>query len=151
MKQGHFAKWNKAGRERLILHEKKWKLLSHVQLFPTQWAIACQVLCPWNFPGQNTGVGSLSLLQGIFSILGSNPGLPHCRQILYQLSHQRSPRILGWVAYPFSKRSFWPRIQTVVSCIAGRFFTGWATGDSITYMWTLKGKSQSHRNRVEWR
>ena len=43
---------------------------------------------PWNSPGQNTGVGSFSLLQGIFPTQGSNPGLPHCRQILYQLSHQ---------------------------------------------------------------
>ena len=39
---------------------------------------------PWNFPGQNTGMGSLSLLQGIFPTQESNPGLPHCRQILYQ-------------------------------------------------------------------
>ena len=46
---------------------------------------------PWNYPGQNTGVGSLSLLQGSFPTQGSNPGLPHCRQILYQLSHKRSP------------------------------------------------------------
>ena len=45
----------------------------------------------WNSPGQNTGVGSLSLLQGIFPTQGSNPGLQHCRQILYQLSHQGSP------------------------------------------------------------
>ena len=45
---------------------------------------------PWNSPGQNTGVGSLSLLQGIFPTQGSYPGLPHCRQILYQLSHQGS-------------------------------------------------------------
>ena len=42
---------------------------------------------PWNSPGQNTGVGSLFLLQGIFTTQGSNPGLPHCRQILYHLSH----------------------------------------------------------------
>ena len=41
---------------------------------------------PWNSPGQNTGVGSLSLLQGIFPTQGLNPGLLHCRQILYQLS-----------------------------------------------------------------
>ena len=40
----------------------------------------------WNSPGQNTGVDSLSLLQGIFPTQGSNPGLRHCRQILYQLS-----------------------------------------------------------------
>ena len=45
---------------------------------------------PWNSPGQNTGVGSLSLLQGIFPTQGSNPGLPHCRQILYQLSHREA-------------------------------------------------------------
>ena len=48
-------------------------------------------LCsPWNSPGQNTGVGSLSLPQGIFPTQGSNPGLPHCRQILFQLSYQWS-------------------------------------------------------------
>ena len=64
---------------------------------------------PSNSPGQNTGTGSLSLLQGIFPTQGSNPGLPHCRQILYQLSHKGSPRILEWVAHPFSNRSSWPR------------------------------------------
>ena len=49
-------------------------------------------LCsPWNSPGQNTGVGSLSLLQGIFPTQGCNPGLPHHRQILYQLSHKGNP------------------------------------------------------------
>ena len=46
---------------------------------------------PWNSPGQNTGVGGLSLLQVIFPNQGLNPGLPHCRQILYQLSHKGSP------------------------------------------------------------
>ena len=50
---------------------------------------------PWTSPGQNTGVDSRSLLQGIFPTQGLNPGLPHCRQILYQLSHKGSPRILG--------------------------------------------------------
>ena len=64
---------------------------------------------PWTSPGQNTGVGSLSLLQGIFPTQGSNPGLPHGRQILYQLSHKRSPRIQVWVAYPFSTKSSQPR------------------------------------------
>jgi len=48
---------------------------------------------PRNSPGQNTGVGSLSLLQGIFPTQGSNPGFPHCKQIFYQLSHQGSPKI----------------------------------------------------------
>ena len=45
----------------------------------------------WDSPGQNTGVGSLSLLQWTFPTQGSNPGLLHCRQILYQLSHRGSP------------------------------------------------------------
>ena len=71
-------------------------------------------------------VGSLSLLQGIFPTQGSNPGLPHCRRILYQLSHKGSPRILEWVAYPFSRGSSQPRNLTGVSCIAGRFFTNWS-------------------------
>ena len=82
----------------------------------------------WNSPGQNSGVGSLSLLQGIFPTQGLNPGLLHCRRILYQLSHQGSPRILEWVASPFSGGSslHWTR----VSCIAGRFFTNWAIRES---------------------
>ena len=82
---------------------------------------------PWNPPGQNTGVSSLSLLQGIFPTQGSNPGLPYCRWILYQVSHQGSPRILEWVAFPFSSGYSWPRNGAGVSCIAGGFFTNWAT------------------------
>ena len=67
---------------------------------------------------------SLTLLQGIFPTQALNPGLLHCRRILYQLSHQGSPRILEWVASPFSRGSSldWTR----VSCIAGRFVTNWA-------------------------
>ena len=87
---------------------------------------------PWNSPGQNTGVGSRSLLQGIFPTQGLNPGLPHCRQILYQLSHTGSQTILEWVAYPFSNGSSQPRNQTGVSCTAGRFLTRWATREAFT-------------------
>ena len=81
---------------------------------------------PWNFPCQNTGMGSLSLLQGIFPTQGSNPGLPHCRRFLYQLSHKGSPGILQWVAYHFFSGLPPPRNWTRISCIAGRFFTNWA-------------------------
>ena len=77
---------------------------------------------PWNSPGQNTGEGSLSLLQGIFPTQGSNSGLQHCGQILYQLSQ----KILERVAYPFSRESSQPRNRTGVSCIAGGFFTNWS-------------------------
>ena len=70
---------------------------------------------PWNSPGKNTFQASrqegLSLLQGIFPTQGSNPGLLPCRQILYQLSHKGSPRILAWVACPFSRGSSDPGIE----------------------------------------
>ena len=74
---------------------------------------------------KNSGVGSLSLLHRIFPTQGSNPSLPHCRRVLYHLSHKGSPSILEWVAYPFSSISSWPRNRTSVTCIAG-FFTNWA-------------------------
>ena len=69
------------------------------QLYLTHWNP--MVSSPWNSPGQNTGVGSLSFLSWgwIFPTQGSNSGLSHCRQILYQLSHKGTPRILEWVAY----------------------------------------------------
>ena len=66
---------------------------------------------------------AFTLLQGIFPTQGSNPGLPHHRQILYQLSHKGSPKILEWVAYPFSSGSVQARNRTGVSCNAGGFFT----------------------------
>ena len=66
---------------------------------------------PFNSPGQSTGVGSLSLLKEIFPTQGSNSGLLHFRQILYQLSHKGIPRILEWVAYPFSRGSSNPGIE----------------------------------------
>ena len=92
---------------------------------------------PWSSPGQNTGVDICSLLQRLFPTQELNPGLPHCRQILfsffscrqilYQLSHKGSPRILEWVAYPSSIGPSRFRNQTRVSCIAGGFFSNWAT------------------------
>ena len=124
---------------------------SHVWLFVTLWTIACQaplskgfsvseshsvvsnflwphgLYSPWNSPGQNTGVGSLSLLQGIFPTQGLNLGLSHCRWILYQLSHEESPRILEWVAYPSSRGSSLPRDRTHVSYIGRQILHYWAT------------------------
>ena len=72
-------------------------------------------------PFPNTGVGSLSLLQGNLPNSGANSGLLHCRWIHFQLSHKGSPRRLQWVAYPFSSRSAQLRNLITVSCIAGRF------------------------------
>ena len=103
--------WNLAWRIlsiTLLACEVKWKSLSHVWLFATQRT--------GYSPGQNAGVGSLSLFQGIFPTQGLNSGLLHCRWILYQLSHKLSykgsPRVLEWVAYPFSNGSYQPRNQT---------------------------------------
>ena len=60
------------------------------------WTVATRLLCPWNFPGKNIGVGSHSLLQGIFPIQGLNPSPLHCSQILYLLSHKGPPVFYTW-------------------------------------------------------
>ena len=101
---------------------------SHLVLSDSLWPH--RLYSPWNSPGQNTGVDSHSLLQGIFPTQGMKPGLLHCRQILYHLSHQGRPGILDWVAFLFSSGSSWPRNQTRVSCFAGRFFTDWGTREA---------------------
>ena len=105
----------------------------------------------WNSPGQNIGVGSLSLLQVIVPTQGLNPSLPHCRQILYQLSHKGSPRILEWVAYPFSSGSSQPRNQTGVSCIAGGCLTNWAIREAPTIPFsTGKAEMNETANWTVW-
>ena len=73
--------------------------MSHTSVYSVQFSRSVMSSClrphasnsPWNSPGQNTGVGILSLLQGIFPSQGSNPGFLHCKLILYQLSHKGSP------------------------------------------------------------
>ena len=99
-------------------------------LQPMDWNLLGRLLCPWEFSRQEYCSGLPSLFQGILPTRGSNPGLLKCRQILYWLSHQGSQRILKWVAYPFSSGSSQPRNWTRVSCIAGRFFTSWATREA---------------------
>ena len=88
--------WIDHFRKRTYLHiycvqeslgrERKWKSVSPVWLLATSWTIQSM-----ESPGQNTGVGSLSLLQGIFPTQGGNPGLPNYRRILYKLGYQGSP------------------------------------------------------------
>ena len=109
----------------------------------------------WNSPGKNARVGSHSLLQGIFSPrdwtqvsrASSHPGIePSWTRIggvLHQLSHQESPRILEWVAYPFSGGSSRPRNGTRVSCITGGLFTNWATREALLQHWMLSIFSKS--------
>ena len=101
-------------------------------------------------------MGCLSFLQGIFPTQGLNPGLPHCRWILYQMSHQGSPKILEWVAYSFSRGSSQPRKWTRVSCIAGRFFTNWTIREALSpcivaYLWTEAPDNKiSHPWNITW-
>ena len=73
-------------------------------LFPTLWTIALQAPLSVGFPGKNTGVGSHSLLQGIFLIQGWNLGFPHCRQNPYHLRHRegdhiKMPVLLCWLGH----------------------------------------------------
>ena len=91
-----------------------------------------------NSSGKNTRGGCHALLQGIFQTQGSNPGLPHCRWILYHLSQKGSSRILGWVTYPFFRGLSQFRDWTLVSCIAGGFFISWATREAQRYQYCLE-------------
>ena len=134
-----------------VLPEKSY--LSKTALWCLKVTQLCPTLCnPMGYSpsgssvhrdslGKNTGVGCHALLQGIFPIQGSNPGLPHCRWILYHLSPQGSPRILEWVAYTFSRGSSQPRNWNRVSCIAGGWciwsiqLTNWIISFSAFSMW----------------
>ena len=60
-------------------------------------------LFPWDFPDKNTGMGCQFLLQGVFQIQGSNPGLLHCRQILYCLSHRESHYLMAIIVIGFPR------------------------------------------------
>ena len=71
-----------------------------VQLLVALWTVAHQAPLQRGSPGKNTRVGCHAFLQGIFPTQGLNPGLSHCKQILYHLSHQESPSVWEWVAIP---------------------------------------------------
>ena len=108
---------------------EKWKSLSYVQLFATPWTVACQAPVSMGCSRQEYWSGLPCPPPGDLT----NPGIElrsTALQILYQMSHKGSPRILEWVAYPFSSESSQPRNWAGVSWIAGRFFTSWATRES---------------------
>ena len=113
-----------------------WHFVFNKYILKVKVAQSCLTLCDsmdyWEFSRSEYWRGSLSLLQGIFPTQGLNPGLLHCRWILYQLSHKGSPRVLEWIAYPFSSGSSRPRNRTGVSCIAGGFFTNELSGKPWT-------------------
>ena len=82
--------WSLAWRILSITLPSMWKSESENCSVTSDSSWHNRLYSPWNFPGQNTGIGSCSLLQGILPTQRSNPGLPHCRWILYCLSHQVS-------------------------------------------------------------
>ena len=109
------------------------------------WTVAQGSSVHGDSPGRNTGVGCHALLQGIFLAWGSNPGLLHFRQILYHLSYHGSPKILEWVAYPFSRGSSQHGSQAGVSWTAGRFYSSWVTREAHKSLYSnikLKQKLQ---------
>ena len=79
----------------------------------------CGLYSPWNSPGQNTGVGSLSLLQGIIPTQGLNWDLPHCRQSLYQLSHQ------GVVSKVYANFKFLCFYLEIIAAYMSLWLIGW--------------------------
>ena len=115
-------------------------MLSHsvVFTFATPWPVACQAPLSMEFSRQEYWNGLPFPFPGDLPNPGIEPGLLHCRWILYQLNHKESPRILEWVAYPFPRRSSLPRSWTRVSCIVGGFFTSWAMNGEILKAFLLR-------------
>ena len=100
---GLYSPWNPPGQNTgvgslSLLQKVKWSEVNIAQSCPTLWDPHA-LYSPWNSPGWNTGVGSLFLLQGIFPSQGSNPGLLHCRQMLYHLSHKGRWYTLVWIIF----------------------------------------------------
>ena len=129
------------------LGHRPWSHLRLIQdprfTFKVKVAQLCPTLCdPMNYTVH--GLLQARILEwpfpspGNLPNKGSNPGLLQCRRILYQLSHKGSPRILEWVAYPFSSKSSRPSNRTGVSCIAGRFFTNWTIKEALRFTLATK-------------
>ena len=113
----------------------KWKSLIHVLLFATPWTLVCQAPLSTEFSRTEYWSGLPCLPPGDLPNPGTEPrGLPHCRKILDCLSYQGIPRILEWVAHPFSSSSSQPRNQTGVSYTAGGFFTRWITREAPLFL-----------------
>ena len=94
----------------------KWHSLSSCLTLRPHGLELTRLLCPWESPGKNTGVGHQSLLQRIFPIQVLKPGLLHCRQIFYCLSHQGSPLYSFWLISALTDPFLTPRGVTG-SCV----------------------------------
>ena len=83
---------------------------SRVRLWRPQRRQPTRLPRPWDSPGKNTGVGCHALLQGIFPTQEPNPGLPHCRQILYGLSHRGSLLVCYFVLEAGADQCPWRQV-----------------------------------------
>ena len=138
----------KRGREKKVLPCSKMLLchVSHSVLFDSlrpHGLEPTRLLCPWNSPGKNTGVGSHALLQGISPIQGLNSGLLHCRQILYCLSYPGNPLVVkcqlinykcsGGEAYRKSLPGWWLFQIGIIN----KFWSRWVEAYGSTGYWLL--------------
>ena len=106
-----------------------------VKVKAAQWCLTrCDPMepySPWNSPGQNTGVGSLSLLHGIFPTQGSNPRFPALQADSLPAEPQGKPKNTGMGSLSLLQQIFPTRNWTRVSCIASGFFTNWAMREAL--------------------
>ena len=120
------------------MHESENGKWSRSVVSNPQWPH--ELYSPWNSPGQNTGVGSLSLLQGIFPMQGLNPCLPHCRWILYQLSYQGSPLFkIESIKVPWKMATemFWD-VKLENRRTGGDHNTCFQLGEIVLILWCLQ-------------
>ena len=118
-----------------VRKNENW-LLSCVQHFAVPWTVQpTRLLCPWDSPGKNTGVGIHYLLQGIFLTQGLNLGLPHCRKILYHLNHKTTDRQMKLGIFSFSLKGSISQLL-------------WSIASSITLVCPWVGKIPWRRKRL---
>ena len=115
----------------------KWKFLSRVRLL---WSHG--LYSPWSSPGQSTGVGNLSLLQGIFLIQELNWGLLHCRLLLYQLSYEGTSVICEktlweYVDILFSQPSYHWAYYAVSFYLVAMFPLIWSSSAILIFIWVF--------------
>ena len=123
-------------------HERKWKSQSRVLPFVTPRTVTTRLFCPWDFPGKNTGVGYYFLIQGIFPTQGSNSGLLHCRQILYQLSHYA--RVLCPPLTPRVYSDSFPLSRLSNHLLFRRIFNQGSVKSTLTAPWEMESYAASN-------
>ena len=118
------------------------KSLSRVRLFATPWTVVYQAPLSWDFPGNSTGVDCHFLLQGIFPTQGSNPSLPHRRQMLYRLRSQPKGRE-AIREEEISSQPVWRSNQSILKINPGCSLEGLMLKLKLQYFGHLMGKADS--------